>query len=81
MIRQDYSRLRPYKERTLSRKVREVTSKILLFIGAVLLFIASSETEPGTPIFWNVGLGVLGVVFILLGFYLKGIVNNRNFNL
>jgi len=81
MIRQDYSGLLPRKERIFLHKTREMMSKTFLFIGAVLLFIASSETEPGTSIFWNVGFGVLGAVLIVLGFYLKSIANNRNFNL
>jgi len=81
MIRQDYSGLRPRKERIFLHKTQEMINKTLLFIGAVLLFIASNETEPGTSIFWNVVFGVLGIVFIVLGFYLKNITNNRSFNL
>ncbi len=81
MIRQDYSRLRPRRERIFLHKTREMINKTLLFIGVVLLFIASSETEPGTSIFWNLGFGVLGVAFIVLGFYFKSITNNRNLNL
>ena len=75
MIRADYSKLRPYKQRVVSRKTRKGIGGTLLLSGVVLLYVFSGETDTNVSIFWNLGFGIAGAACSVLGMKMLGMLS------